>query len=439
MRRCFAPFRSPSVRRCRARRAARVWALQNEPDRSVEDALAAGGREPAPELDLPAHGDGNGRSPTTAARSSCSTSGPPGASPAARSRRCSSAGTAPRRQGGDRARGRRPRRVRRRPDFVASTAYLPDAARRSRRRPRRVRHRSPPRDLRDRPRRAASRRSGAAPSTRSSCASRSRRCSRSAREARGRDWRAARWSLLASPRRARRDCPKTTLGDIEDEVMCPVCGTPLGLATEAPQAQRERALHPAPDRRLPLQGRDQARAGRPVRRTRARPARRRRDDDGFERRARLRHPGARPSCSPPAAIAFAVHPLAQRRRGAAARPAGRGGRRPRRRRHGALRPVIAADAVDTTVVAAFAVGFISFISPCVLPLVPGYLSTISGVSFADIQEGARSRAGARPGAALLPRLHGHVRRARDDGHRPRPDAPGPPPAAAPDLGHRHRR
>ena len=53
--------------------------------------------------------------------------------------------------------------------------------------------------------------------------------------------------------------------------------------------------------------------------------------------------------------------------------------------------MIAADSVDTTVVAAFAVGFISFISPCVLPLVPGYLSTISGVSFADIQEG-RGRA-----------------------------------------------
>jgi cytochrome c-type biogenesis protein len=44
-------------------------------------------------------------------------------------------------------------------------------------------------------------------------------------------------------------------------------------------------------------------------------------------------------------------------------------------------------AVDTTVVAAFAVGFISFVSPCVLPLVPGYLSTISGVSFADLQAG----------------------------------------------------
>jgi cytochrome c-type biogenesis protein CcmH len=37
------------------------------------------------------------------------------------------------------------------------------------------------------------------------------------------------------------DCPQTTLGDIEDEVMCPVCGTPLGLASEAPQAERERA------------------------------------------------------------------------------------------------------------------------------------------------------------------------------------------------------
>jgi cytochrome c-type biogenesis protein len=47
--------------------------------------------------------------------------------------------------------------------------------------------------------------------------------------------------------------------------------------------------------------------------------------------------------------------------------------------------------VDTTVIAAFAVGFISFVSPCVLPLVPGYLSTISGVSFAEIQAGKGRR------------------------------------------------
>ncbi len=35
-------------------------------------------------------------------------------------------------------------------------------------------------------------------------------------------------------------CPRTSLGDVEKEVMCPVCGTPLALATEAPQAQRQR-------------------------------------------------------------------------------------------------------------------------------------------------------------------------------------------------------
>src|SRR5256714_5995170 len=45
--------------------------------------------------------------------------------------------------------------------------------------------------------------------------------------------------------------------------------------------------------------------------------------------------------------------------------------------------------VNTTVFAAFAVGFLSFVSPCVLPLVPGYLSTISGVSFAELSEGQR--------------------------------------------------
>jgi cytochrome c-type biogenesis protein len=45
--------------------------------------------------------------------------------------------------------------------------------------------------------------------------------------------------------------------------------------------------------------------------------------------------------------------------------------------------------VDTTVVAAFAVGFVSFISPCVLPLVPGYLSAVSGVSLADLRSGER--------------------------------------------------
>ena len=45
---------------------------------------------------------------------------------------------------------------------------------------------------------------------------------------------------------------------------------------------------------------------------------------------------------------------------------------------------------DPTIIAAFAVGFVSFISPCVLPLVPGYLSAVSGVSLAEMKSGERS-------------------------------------------------
>jgi cytochrome c-type biogenesis protein len=50
---------------------------------------------------------------------------------------------------------------------------------------------------------------------------------------------------------------------------------------------------------------------------------------------------------------------------------------------------MAAAQADTTILAAFAVGFASFISPCVLPLVPGYLSAVSGVSVAEMQTGER--------------------------------------------------
>src|SRR6195256_3410898 len=35
--------------------------------------------------------------------------------------------------------------------------------------------------------------------------------------------------------------------------------------------------------------------------------------------------------------------------------------------------------------AAFGAGLISFLSPCVLPLVPGYISAVAGVAPADIQ------------------------------------------------------
>ncbi len=49
--------------------------------------------------------------------------------------------------------------------------------------------------------------------------------------------------------------------------------------------------------------------------------------------------------------------------------------------------IVLADSVNTTVFAAFGVGMVSFISPCVLPLVPGYLSAISGLEFAEIEAG----------------------------------------------------
>jgi cytochrome c-type biogenesis protein len=57
------------------------------------------------------------------------------------------------------------------------------------------------------------------------------------------------------------------------------------------------------------------------------------------------------------------------------------------------------EGVDTTVIAAFAVGFVSFVSPCVLPLVPGYLSAVSGVSLAELQQGER-----RLSRVLLPAI-----------------------------------
>lgn len=46
--------------------------------------------------------------------------------------------------------------------------------------------------------------------------------------------------LLAMPVAALAQCPQTTLGEVEKEVLCPVCGTPLALATEAPQAIQQR-------------------------------------------------------------------------------------------------------------------------------------------------------------------------------------------------------
>jgi cytochrome c-type biogenesis protein len=51
---------------------------------------------------------------------------------------------------------------------------------------------------------------------------------------------------------------------------------------------------------------------------------------------------------------------------------------------------------DVSFLAAFGAGVLSFISPCVLPLVPGYISFVSGVSFDQMQAAdAASRAATR--------------------------------------------
>jgi cytochrome c-type biogenesis protein len=60
---------------------------------------------------------------------------------------------------------------------------------------------------------------------------------------------------------------------------------------------------------------------------------------------------------------------------------------------------------DTSLIAAFFAGLLSFISPCVLPLVPGYLSFISGVTLDQLRgPAAGSPAGGEAAVAVaLPR------------------------------------
>jgi cytochrome c-type biogenesis protein len=52
-----------------------------------------------------------------------------------------------------------------------------------------------------------------------------------------------------------------------------------------------------------------------------------------------------------------------------------------------LAPNISADPLGLLV--AFGAGMLSFVSPCVLPLVPGYVSMVSGLSAAEMEAGAR--------------------------------------------------
>lgn len=48
-------------------------------------------------------------------------------------------------------------------------------------------------------------------------------------------------------------------------------------------------------------------------------------------------------------------------------------------------------AADVSFIGAFLAGLVSFLSPCVLPLVPGYLSLMTGISVADLEKGVQAR------------------------------------------------
>ena len=48
--------------------------------------------------------------------------------------------------------------------------------------------------------------------------------------------------------------------------------------------------------------------------------------------------------------------------------------------------------VDVGIAIAFGAGVLSFPSPCVLPLVPSYLTFVTGMSLEDLQEGVNRKA-----------------------------------------------
>ena len=68
------------------------------------------------------------------------------------------------------------------------------------------------------------------------------------------------------------------------------------------------------------------------------------------------------------------------------------------------RPVSIVTADPLGVLVAFGAGILSFLSPCVLPLVPGYVSMVSGLSAAELEAGRATRR--RAAAPLAPLLRG---------------------------------
>ena len=180
--------------------------------------------------------------------------------------------------------------------------------------------------------------------------------------------------------------PQASLPDIEDEVMCPTCGLPLAHSF-SPQAERQREF-------ILTQieaGRDkeqikQALVAEFGSEVLAEPDP---GESGFDIAAFL---------VPAAVVVGGLVAIWVARRAMAPprawrRQAGGGAERSRLRapRAGplALRPVgravlVIADSTPS-IGLAFAAGLASFLSPCVLPLVPGYLSTVCGLTPGELR------------------------------------------------------
>ena len=233
--------------------------------------------------------------------------------------------------------------------------------------------------------------------------------------------------LALAPAAALGAQPRASFNDVEDEVMCDTCNVPLEhrrVRPRRPGARRDPQAHRA--------GADQAAdPGRARAHLRARHPRQaagqRLQPRGLVGAGRRRGRAGRAAGGAAAALAPArARPAATieaRARAPALSAADERGAWTRTSRGTTSDARRSRRTADTTVIAAFAVGFVSFISPCVLPLVPGYLSAVSGVSLTDIREGRHSAlARARPGDRLLPVLHAHVRRAGHDRHGPGLDA-----------------
>ncbi len=62
---------------------------------------------------------------------------------------------------------------------------------------------------------------------------------------------------------------------------------------------------------------------------------------------------------------------------------------------------LAVSAASVGIVVAFGGGIVSILSPCVLPMVPGYLSMVSGVSIPELEAGERANFGQIVGTTAL--------------------------------------